>query len=89
VLGSYSLITQNFEVMPYMFFILGMVFLITGSVELKAKRKTSAIISILATLFILFELIDTLVENVPKQHFSSLLFYKKLNHAILLRCVFD
>ena len=51
VLGSYSLIAQNFEVMPYMFLILGIIFLITGSVELKAKRKTSAIISILATPF--------------------------------------
>lgn len=54
MLGSYSLITQNFEVMPYTFIILGMLFLITGSLELKAKREINAIISILAALFILF-----------------------------------
>ncbi len=63
VLGSYSLITQNFEVMPYMFFILGMMFLITGGVELKAKRKTSAIISILATPFMFFVAIYTFWAN--------------------------
>ena len=59
MLGSYSLITQNFEVMPYTFIILGVLFLITGSVELKAKREINAIISILAALFILFVAIYT------------------------------
>ena len=68
VLGSYSLITQNFEVKPYMFLILGMMFLITGSVELKAKRKTSAIISIFAAPFMFFVAIYTFWAN---RHFSG------------------
>lgn len=58
-LASYSLITQNFEFMPYMLFALGVLSLITGITELKAERKTSAILSILAAAFVLFVAIYT------------------------------
>lgn len=59
LLGSYSLITRNFEVMPYIFLFLGVLFLITGSVELKAKRKINAIISILVAPIMFFVAIYT------------------------------
>lgn len=48
VLGSYVLITESFGIMPYLFLVIGVLSLITGGMELKAKRNTSAIISILA-----------------------------------------
>lgn len=59
VFGSYALITENFEVMPYALIVLGVLSLITGSVEIKAKRKTGGIISIIAAAFTLFVAIYT------------------------------
>lgn len=56
-LAGYSLITNNFEYMPYMLFFLGVSVLVTGVLELKAKRKTSAIISFLAVAFTFFVVI--------------------------------
>ncbi|MFF3100199.1 DUF3953 domain-containing protein [Viridibacillus arvi] len=50
-LAGYSLITKDFEFMPYMLLFLSVSSLVTGLLELKAKRKTSAIISILAAAF--------------------------------------
>ncbi|MEX3625722.1 DUF3953 domain-containing protein [Viridibacillus arvi] len=47
-LAGYSLITKDFKFMPYMLLFLSVSSLVTGLLELKAKRKTSAIISILA-----------------------------------------
>lgn len=58
-LASYGLITKNFEFMPYMMLFLGVSILVIGFLELQAKRKTSAIISILASAFILFVAIYT------------------------------
>ena len=48
--------------MTYTFVILGVLF-ITGSMELKAKRKIHAIISIIAALFILFVAIYIFLSN--------------------------
>lgn len=59
VLGSYSLITKNFEFISYMLLAVGVLSLVTGSLELKAKRKTSAIISFLAAAFLIFVFIYT------------------------------
>lgn len=59
VLGSYSLITKNFNSMPFMLFVLGTLFLITGSAELKAKRRTNGIISLIAAAWLLFVAIYT------------------------------
>lgn len=56
-LAGYSLITKNFEFMPYMLLFLGLSVLVTGVLELKAKRKTSAIISFLAVAFAFFVVI--------------------------------
>ena len=58
-LAGYSLITKNFEFMPYMLLFLSVFVLVTGFLELKAKRKTSAIISILAAAFGFFVAIYT------------------------------
>ena len=56
-LAIYSIITQNFVYMPYMLLFLGASVLIMGVFELKAKRKTSAIISFLAVAFLFFVVI--------------------------------
>ncbi|MGE7925891.1 DUF3953 domain-containing protein [Viridibacillus arvi] len=58
-LASYSLITKDFEFMPYMLLFLSVSSLVTVFLELKAKRKTSAIISILAAAFGFFVAIYT------------------------------
>ena len=51
-LAIYSIITQNAVYMPYMLLLLGVSVLIMGVLELKAKRKTSAIISFFAVAFL-------------------------------------
>ena len=58
-LAGYALITENFGVMPYVFFLLGVLIAGLGIRELKAKRTTNAIASILASAFILFVSIYT------------------------------
>ncbi|QOV11190.1 DUF3953 domain-containing protein [Viridibacillus arvi] len=50
-LAGYSLITKDFKFMPYMLLFISVSSLVTGLLELKAKRKISAIISILAAAF--------------------------------------
>ncbi|RAS74481.1 DUF3953 domain-containing protein [Priestia endophytica] len=39
ILSVYSLITQNFELMPYSMFLLGTMILVTGLLELKRDKK--------------------------------------------------
>ncbi|MDI2588611.1 DUF3953 domain-containing protein [Psychrobacillus sp. NEAU-3TGS] len=56
-LAGYSLITKNFEFMPYMLLFLCVSVFVTGVLELKAKRKTRAIISFLAVAFAFFVVI--------------------------------
>ena len=58
-LAGYSLITKNFEFMPYMMFFVGVLMLVTGVAELQAKRKPNAISSILAAAFLFFVAIYT------------------------------
>ncbi|MBY0121624.1 YczI family protein [Bacillus sp. S/N-304-OC-R1] len=58
-LAGYSLITSKYQVMPYMLFFLGVMMLCTGISELKVKRKTNAIISFTASVFVLFVSIYT------------------------------
>lgn len=59
VLGSYVLITKNFEIIPYQLLVLGVLLLIAGSVGLKADRKISGIFSVIAAAFVLFVAIYT------------------------------
>lgn len=58
-LAGYSLITKNFEFMPYMILFLGVFMLVTGVSELQAKKKTSAIFFILPAAFLFFVAIYT------------------------------
>jgi len=58
-LAGYGLVTKNFVFLPFMVLFLGVFGLITGVLELKAKRKTSGIISILAAAFAFFVAIYT------------------------------
>ena len=53
-LGAYALITGKFESLPYMMFFLGVSLLVSGVLELQAKRKTSAIFTILAAAFLFY-----------------------------------
>jgi hypothetical protein len=48
-LAIYALITDRFEVMPFMFFFLAIMMLVMGMSELQENRKSSAI-----TLFLVF-----------------------------------
>jgi hypothetical protein len=58
-LAGYGLINKNFEFMSLTMLFLGMSILVTGLLELQAKRKSSAVIFILASAFILFVAIYT------------------------------
>ena len=58
-LAGYSLITKNFEFMPYLMFFVGVLMLVTGVAEFQAKRKSNAISSILAAAFLFFVAIYT------------------------------
>ena len=53
-LAGYVLITKNFVFMPYMLLAMGLLGLVTGVVELQAKRKTSAITNFFAAAFVFF-----------------------------------
>ena len=53
-LSGYSLITKNFELLPFMLFFFGVFVLVTGLLELQAKRKRSAITNIFAASFAFF-----------------------------------
>ena len=58
-LSGYSLITKNFEYMPYILLFLGVLGLVMGVSEIQAKRKVSAILSFLAASFACFVAIYT------------------------------
>ena len=53
-LAMYVLITRNFQGIPFMLFFLGLSGIVMGVSELKVGRKTSAILSFLASVFALF-----------------------------------
>ncbi|MER2262443.1 MAG: DUF3953 domain-containing protein [Psychrobacillus sp.] len=50
----YVLLTNNYRFMPYMLLFLGSSGIVMGVSELKVGRKTSAILSFLASVFALF-----------------------------------
>ena len=52
--SMYALITNKYQVIPYMLFFLGLMGLVTGISELKVERRTSAIITFLTSAFALF-----------------------------------
>ena len=63
VAASYSLLTKNFGIMPYTLLVMGVLSFVTGSIELQAKRKTNALISIFAGAFTFFVGIYTFITG--------------------------
>ncbi|PEW67831.1 hypothetical protein CN448_17120 [Bacillus cereus] len=61
ILTVYSLITNKFEVMPYMSLFVGLMILMTGFSDLKENRKASAYTLFLASGFIIFVAIYTFI----------------------------
>jgi Protein of unknown function (DUF3953) len=55
VLSGYSLITQNFKLVPYFMFLLGAMILVTGLIELKRDKKEFwGYVCIIASLFAVY-----------------------------------
>jgi hypothetical protein len=59
VLSAYAMVTDNQELSPYMLFFLGLMMLVMGISEIQAKRKSYAIIAILASIFVLYVAVYT------------------------------
>ena len=59
VLSVYAMVTDNHELSPYMLFFLGLMMLVMGISEIRAKRKSYAIIAILASIFVLYVAVYT------------------------------
>ena len=59
VLSVYAMVTDNQELSPYMLFFLGLMMLVMGISEIRAKRKSYAIIAILASIFVLYVAVYT------------------------------
>ncbi|QBP39745.1 DUF3953 domain-containing protein [Paenisporosarcina antarctica] len=63
-LSSYSLITENYVLIPYMILSLGVLVMITGLVELqKNKKSILSYFSIIASFFIFFVFIRGLIVS--------------------------
>ncbi|RKL65248.1 hypothetical protein CR203_21475 [Salipaludibacillus neizhouensis] len=59
-LGSYSLITRTFDLLPYSFILLGFLSLVVGLIKLKKDKKSFwGYINIGASAFVFFVLIYT------------------------------
>ncbi|MDM5185911.1 DUF3953 domain-containing protein [Bacillus sp. DX4.1] len=61
ILAVYSLITDKFEIMPFMSLFMGLMILMTGLSDLKENRKTSAYTLFLASGFIIFVAVYTFI----------------------------
>lgn len=53
-LSVYSLASDNHEIYPYMSLFLGLMMMVIGISEFKAKRQAIAIMCILVSVFVLF-----------------------------------
>lgn len=62
-ISGYELLTKNFEVQPYMMFLLGIMMLVTGIDELQKGRKEYGWLSIIVFLFCLFVSIKGIILN--------------------------
>ncbi|WP_106497226.1 DUF3953 domain-containing protein [Lentibacillus sp. Marseille-P4043] len=63
-LGSIALITQNFALLPYMLFLVGIHSFILGIIELKKDRKAFwGYVNIGASVFVIFVGIYTVIPN--------------------------
>lgn len=61
VLGGYSLISGNYEVMPYMMFSLGAMMLVMGIDEIMKDRKKTGVIAIIVSIFIFYVSVQALL----------------------------
>lgn len=52
--AMYVLLTNNYRFMPYLLFFLGLFGIVNGVFELKVGRRTSGILSFLASVFAIF-----------------------------------
>lgn len=53
-LSVYSLVSDNQEIYPYMSLFLGLMMMVIGISEFKAKRQAIAIMCVLVSVFVLF-----------------------------------
>lgn len=63
LISGYGLITNNFELQPYMMFFLGIMMLVMGLDELQNGRKEYGWISLVVFLLLLFVSIKGLILN--------------------------
>jgi hypothetical protein len=64
ILSVYSLITQNFKLMPYSMFLLGAIILVTGLMELKKDKKEFwGYVCIIVSLFAVYVSIQGFLLN--------------------------
>ncbi|NMD71247.1 DUF3953 domain-containing protein [Bacillus sp. DNRA2] len=62
-ISGYGLLTNNFEVQPYMMFLLGIMMLVTGIDELQKGRKEYGWLSIIVFLFCIFVSFKGMISN--------------------------
>ncbi len=62
-LAGYGLISGNHELMPYMMFFLGAMFLVMGIAEIKEMRKRMGIFNILVSIFVFYVFLEGLLLN--------------------------
>lgn len=64
ILSVYSLITQNFKLMPYSMFLLGTIILVTGLLELKRDKKEFwGYVCIIVSLFAVYVSVQGFLLN--------------------------
>ena len=59
VLGGYTLISSNNEVLPYMMFFLGAMLLVIGIAEIKKDRLIMGIVSIIVSIFVFYVSVES------------------------------
>lgn len=59
-IAVYGLVTDNHELTPYMFFFLGLMLIVMGISQFKAKRQADAITCFVVSVFVLFVAVYTL-----------------------------
>ena len=62
-LAGYGSISGNHELIPYMLFFMGAMFLVIGISEIKEMRKRMGIFSILVSIFVFYVFLERLLLN--------------------------
>lgn len=61
-MASYSLLTENHWLQPYMLFFLGLMMLVMGLEEFQRGRKAYGYLSLFASIFLLIVLLETIMH---------------------------